>query len=689
MKLTLEQRIVFFAFVILFFTILANSGMDISAFRKDYVKALVLRSQSLGISMKESVEKVLGLGLELKDLTDIPEKCRDLVKGNPEIGYCAITDLNGNTIFSNDPPYKPSRFTVSFKNLDNNNSVNLIGDDEPFYDSSTPIISPEGKPIAYVHVGFREKIISEKVTKMAVRSLFILVMFLLIAISLVVIFVKKTIINPISLLLGGVRNISEGSFDTHIETIAVNEFDTLAEKINFMSDSLKKRDDEIQNNYRELENTHIDLHDSYLKLERLSLELEKSEGFYKALMEDSSDAIVVINGAEQVLMLNRMAEDIFGYSAHEIIGLPLTKLLLLLNVGESIPRMHRIFSDALTEDHIVEEMRFVNKNGATVLGRVNISKMRISGEQMVQVIVQDITREDEILKNLEQSAADMAKLNKMKDSFLGLASHELKTPLTVIMGYSELITSEMTDRIDTTILEMVKNISNASHRLDNIIKDMVDVSMIDEKKLELKRRTINLNRLVEDSVNELRFFFSMRKQELVINLDPTLPDIRGDQLRLMQLLSNILGNAIKFTPDGGTITIATSVKYLLRSRQNDTGEQDHPLVKIGRDHHMYVEVSVSDTGIGIDRDDQLHIFEKFYEAGNIEEHSSGKVAFKAKGAGLGLTIAKGIVEMHGGEIWVESRGHDSELLPGSTFHILLPLDPLIGDATLDYMNLLK
>ena len=688
MKLTLEHRIVIFAFAILFLTILANSGMDISAFRRDYVNALVLRSQSLGASMKGSVERVLGLGLELKDLPDIPERCRDLVQGNPEIAYCTITDLNGNILYSNDPPYKPPRFTISFKNLDNDKTVNLIEGNDTFYDSTTPIVSPEGKPIAYIHVGFREQIVSEKVTNMAVRSFFILVIFLLIAISLVVFFVKKAIINPITLLLGGVKNISEGSFDTHIEAIAVKEFNTLAQKINFMSDTLKKRDDEIQNNYRELENTHLDLHDSYLKLERLSLELEKSEKFYKSLMEDSSDAIVVIDGSEQILMLNKMAEQLFGYSSPEIIGLPLTKLLLLLNVGENIPRMHRFFSDALTHDHIVQEMRFVNKNGSAVHGRVHVNRIRLSGEQMVQVIIQDITREVEILKNLEQSAADLAKLNKMKDSFLGLASHELKTPLTVIMGYSELITSEMTDRVDPTVLEMVMNILNAAHRLNNIVKDMVDVSMIDEKKLEIKRQYVNLNRLIEDSANELRFFVSTRKQEFVFNLDPTLPDILGDQLKLMQLLSNILGNAIKFTPDGGTITITTSVKYLLRSRQNDSGELDHSIVKIDRDHHMYVEVAVSDTGIGIDREDQLRIFEKFYEVGSIEEHTSGKIAFKAKGAGLGLTIAKGIVEMHDGEIWVESSGCDSELLPGSTFHILLPMDPFMGAAAFDYTNLL-
>jgi signal transduction histidine kinase len=306
----------------------------------------------------------------------------------------------------------------------------------------------------------------------------------------------------------------------------------------------------------------------------------------------------------------------------------------------------------------------------------------------VQAIFRDITKEKEILQNLERSASDLARLNKMKDSFLGLASHELKTPLTVIMGYSELITSDMASRVDPTVLEMVHNISNAAARLNNIVKDMVDISMIDEKKLQLRLESVNLNRLVENAVKELSFFFSMRKQDLVTRLDESIPDVKGDEFRLMQLLSNILGNAIKFTPDGGKITISTGARYLLRSKQT-VSSQDHAVVNIGKEQHMYVEVVICDTGIGIDREDQLNIFDKFYEVGNIEEHSSGKVAFKAKGAGLGLAIAKGIVEMHGGEIWVESQGYDPVNYPGSTFHILLPLDPLVGDARLDYMNLLR
>lgn len=690
MKMTLERRIILFSFIILFLTILANTGMDIAGFRKDYVNALVLRSQSLGASMKGSVEKVLGLGLDLRELYDISEKCRELVQGNPEIAYSIITDPDGTPLFANEPAFmslQTNKVNASFT-VGDGRRVNLVGEKVLYYDSATPIMSPDGKTVAHVHVGFLEKMVTDKVEAMVVRSLIILLIFFLLSFSLVVVFVKKEIMQPISMLLRGVKKISEGSFDASIAKLPVYEFNKLAETINFMAASLKNREDEIQENYQELESAHNDLHDSYIKLESLSLELEKSEELYKSLMEDSSDAIVVFGGTERVMMVNKMAEDFFGYTAREIAGLPLTKLLLLLHV-ENIPRSQKIFSDAVKGAHVVEEMQFVNKGGATVLGRVHASSIKSSGESLVQAIFRDITKEREILKNLEKSAADLARLNKMKDSFLGLASHELKTPLTVIMGYAELITTDMAGKTDKTVLEMVQNISNAAVRLDNIVKDMVDVSMIDEKKLQLKQEDVNVNRIVEDSVNELRFFFSMRKQELVINLDESIPTIKGDVLRLMQLLSNLLGNAIKFTPDGGKITISTGAKYLLRSKQPGISEKEKPLVNIGKDRHMYVEVVIMDTGIGIDREDQLRIFDKFYEVGNIEEHSSGKIAFKAKGAGLGLAIAKGIVEMHGGEIWVESPGYDAERYPGSKFHILLPLDPFIGDGTLDYMNLLR
>jgi PAS domain S-box-containing protein len=380
-----------------------------------------------------------------------------------------------------------------------------------------------------------------------------------------------------------------------------------------------------------------------------------------------------------------MAEYFFGYTSQELLHLPLTKLLLLLNI-ENIPKLHKSFQEAINGKQINDEIHFIRKDGESIIGKIYASCIPGGDDQLVQVIFRDVTKEMETLSNLSKSAADLVRLNKMKDSFLGLASHELKTPLTVIMGYAELIVTDMADKIDPSVMEMIQNIANAAVRLDSIVKDMVDVSMIDEKRLRLKQDEVNINRITEAAVNELRLFFSMRRQEVILQLDETIPTIFADSLRLIQLLSNVLGNAIKFTQDGGKITVSTSAKYLLRGVQNQSGESVPK--ENGRQQHLYVEIVIADNGIGIDRDDQMRIFDKFYEAGNIEEHSSGKVAFKAKGAGLGLAIAKGIVQMHGGEIWVDSPGYNAEQCPGSAFHILLPVKPITNESNLDYMNIL-
>lgn len=690
MKNTLEKRIILFSFIILFLTIAANSGMDVVGFRRDYIQALILRSQSLGASLRGSIEKVVGLGIDIRDIEGLSEKCRELVNSSPEIAYCVITDSESSVLFLNDPVYRSLRFDIIKKAFTTrlDQSIHLIGEDGAYYDTVTPVRSSDGKQVALVHIGFSQKVVDQKVGGIILRSVMVLGLFFLISFSLVVIFVKKSIVQPISALLGGVKKIREGNFDHRIDELSVYEFNELARNVNVMSEALGNREEEIKRNYQELENIHNDLHSSYLKLESLSLELEKSEELYKSLLEDASDAIVVVDENEIVKMVNKMAEEFFGHSSEEVVGLPLSRMLVLVKT-HNIPIVYNFFQEVGKGRHVAEEIRFSRVEGEQVVGLIHANTVTIGSERLIQAIIRDVTREREILFNLEKSATDLARLNKMKDSFLGIASHELKTPLTVIMGYAELILSDMSGKVDRNVVDMVQNISNAAARLDNIVKDMVDISMIDERRLRLKLDDVDVNRLIEDSMNELRFFVSMRKQKLIGELDETVPRIKGDPVRLMQLMSNVIGNAIKFTPDGGRITVSTRTKYLLRSKQAPIPELAKPVVNIGKEQHLYVEITITDTGIGIDMDDQLRIFDKFYEVGNIEEHSSGKVAFKARGAGLGLSIAKGIVEMHGGEIWVESPGYNPEQFPGSTFHIVLPLNPITGDGSIDYLNLLE
>lgn len=689
MNMTLEKRIILFSFLILFLTLSLGSGMHIMVCRKDQVNALNLRSQGLATALKFHIQKSLNPGLELAGMTGLAGKCREMMEGNPDIAYCAVTDLSGRVLFANDPglpdfPVPAGGNAVKGRPVAGRGrvSMTIAGEKGAYWDSAVLVKTPDGQPVALAHVGFSEKEVLDKLKEMLSRALFLMAISLFVSLALVWLFVKKYMMQPISTLLKGVKQISEGAFDTRIDEVRVFEFDELGRNVNIMSQFLKNRDAEIKKNYQDREGTFQELHASYRKLESLSSDLVRSEELYKSLMEDAGDAILVIGADESIRMVNKMSEEFFGYEAKELLGLPLTKMLLLLNIA-NIPKLQRILRAAAAGGHIAEEMQFSRKGGGVMVAMLHASSIKSGSENLVQAIFRDVTREREIIVNLEKSSADLARLNRMKDSFLGLASHELKTPLTVIMGYSELIVTDLADRVDKMVLEMVVNIANAASRLDNIIKDMVDVSMIDGKRMHLKMEDVQLNRLIEASVNELRVFFSLRKQEVVVNLDESLPEIRGDALRLMQLLSNILGNAIKFTPDGGRITISSSAKYLLR------GIAGAGAGASGREHHLFLEITVADTGIGIDREDQVRIFEKFYEVGNIQEHSSGKVAFKAKGAGLGLSIAKGIADVHGGEIWVESAGYNPELFPGSTFHILLPLTPGPGESATVYNRLLS
>jgi signal transduction histidine kinase len=178
---------------------------------------------------------------------------------------------------------------------------------------------------------------------------------------------------------------------------------------------------------------------------------------------------------------------------------------------------------------------------------------------------------------------------------------------------------------------------------------MIDVSLIDNNLLQLNFQPVWLNRILNLLYIELEPAARERNQTLRINDFPGAGELTfGDPERLMQVFRNVLTNAIKYTPDGGCITVN------------------------GRKLSGFFEVIVNDTGIGINPEDTNMIFEKFTRLGSISLHSSGKTKFKGGGPGLGLHIAKGIVESHGGAIWVESPGYDEEQMPGSTFHILLP-----------------
>lgn len=242
----------------------------------------------------------------------------------------------------------------------------------------------------------------------------------------------------------------------------------------------------------------------------------------------------------------------------------------------------------------------------------------------------------------------LEQLDKTKSNFISVAAHELKTPLTLIEGYTAMM-GDFIPKKDGTAKQLLDGVQTGVHRLREIIDDMIDVSLIDNSLLSLNFQPLWLKNTFELLDKELRPICNERQLKLTVKKFKGANQlIFADPERIYQALRNVMTNAIKYTPDKGSVTVD------------------------GRLLPGFIEITVKDTGIGISPEDQLIIFEKFRQLGKASLHSSGKTKFKGGGPGLGLPITRGIIEAHGGTIWVDSEGHDEVNCPGSTFHILLP-----------------
>ena len=278
---------------------------------------------------------------------------------------------------------------------------------------------------------------------------------------------------------------------------------------------------------------------------------------------------------------------------------------------------------------------------------------KIEGEEKVQLLEEHTAR---LVDSLEQTIielrganTELRRMEKVKADFIVLASHELRTPLTLIYGYSHLLhSSSLKDRMPPEVQPMLSKISNASERLSSVVEDIVNVAVIDADQLDLVFEDVDLGALALSVVEQFRPASQERGQQLAVGALTGLPHIQGDHNYLRRAISNVVSNAIKFTPDGGMIEVWCE----------DTGDA--------------LDLVVRDTGIGIDRDEQEHIFDKFYVLENTSFHSTSDIGYKGGGLGLGLSVVRGIIKAHGGKVFVQSKGCDEANLPGAKFHLVLP-----------------
>jgi signal transduction histidine kinase/DNA-binding response OmpR family regulator len=290
-----------------------------------------------------------------------------------------------------------------------------------------------------------------------------------------------------------------------------------------------------------------------------------------------------------------------------------------------------------------------------VESRDEIGQLAADFNEMAQALKMNIGEKERFLDELrelnrtleeriQQRTAEIEAINEQlqeatrhKSEFLANMSHELRTPLNAIIGFSEVLLDRMVGDINPKQEEYLQDVTSSGRHLLSLINDILDLSKVEAGRMELEQTTFDLPMLLEDVLKLVRERATRHEIQLSLDVDDRLGDLTADERRVKEVLLNLLSNAIKFTPDGGKISISARL------------------------NGGFVSISVNDTGIGIAPEDQDLIFEEFRQVG-------GEKTRKIEGTGLGLTLAKKFVELHGGSIWVQS-----EPGRGSTFTFKLPV----------------
>jgi PAS domain S-box-containing protein len=383
-------------------------------------------------------------------------------------------------------------------------------------------------------------------------------------------------------------------------------------------------------------------------------ESEAEQSFHK-LLEAAPDAILEVDRNGRILTVNEAAERIFGYGRDE---------LLASNVEALVPAAMRTNHVHHRTSYITHpqtrpmgsglELKAQRRDGSLFPVEISLSPNPGKDELRVIAVIRDITQRKETENRLnairEQYAAELTakneqlearnreveKANLMKSEFIASMSHELRTPLHTIIGFSELLAEEIKGTLNPDQKRFVGHVLQDARHLLELINEVLDISKIESGTLELQRAVFDFRGCVEEVLASIRQQAENKGIHLE-NKNSFESDLYADRLRVKEILYNLLSNAVKFTDRGGRVWLDSQVQ----------GE--------------FLQVTVGDTGVGIREEEQAAIFEKFYQAtvagGSIHQ-----------GTGLGLPIAKHLVELHGGRIWVESKPDQ-----GSRFTLTFPL----------------
>ena len=351
---------------------------------------------------------------------------------------------------------------------------------------------------------------------------------------------------------------------------------------------------------------------------------ERRRATLDSVMSSMVDGLILVDVRDRIVYANPRAKELLGLAMLEATGHTLQDLDGEIDARATEPENTLCqLRAALVESQTTPTVEFTLTAPAprTVLARLFAIHDAGGGSLGLGILIRDITREKE--------------LDEMKSQLLSTVSHELRTPLASIKGFATTLLRDDVEWDEESRREFLAIIDEESDRLTELIGNLLDMARIEAGTLRVEAEPMDLRPIILETVAEFRML--TRVHEIGLELPPVLPAVLADPRRARQILRNLVENAIKYSPDGGSIVVSG------RARDND------------------IQTSVADQGIGIEEQQLEHIFDRFYQVDNASTRRVG-------GSGLGLSICKAIIEAHNGSIWVESQPGS-----GSTFHFTLPL----------------
>ena len=341
---------------------------------------------------------------------------------------------------------------------------------------------------------------------------------------------------------------------------------------------------------------------------------------FSGLLAISADAVIAIDDGQRIIFFNEGAEKIFGWSADDVDGASLE--ILLPHRFRAAHRGHvEGFGAAHGRARLMgerQQLSGLRQDGEEFPCEAAIQRLEVAGKNIFAVVLRDITARQRAEDALRDAVT-------AREEMVGIVSHDLRNPANAVKMLAKSIVDDADgEPVPMRILERVAVIRQAAEQIDALIQDLLDTTRLAGGRLRVLPRAVDVVNLTARGVEALRPIADAGHVSLIVSLPPDLPAAFVDPDRFVQLLSNLIGNAIKFTPPGGSVTLSAEVDA---------------------DELLFV---VADTGEGISAEQLPHVFERFYQAPRDASRTI------RHGAGLGLPISRGIVEAHGGNIWITS-----------------------------------